>query len=315
MKSLKYLVIVAIAIAAVISCSPDDDDPGIVIRDAREVFEEDLDSLTKFLSTHTWNSDELDDIDDGDDFEIEFSLIEDGDDSTPLIDQVETRTLTRDDIDYTYYILKAREGDGENSATFADSALVSYSGKLLDLTQFDNSINSLWFDLPSTIDGFAVALEEFKEADSSEPQDDGTINFNGSGIGAVFMPSGIAYFNGTPTGIPAYSPIIFTFKVRRVKTTDHDGDGIFSKFEDLNDDRDVRTGDIDNTDEDFILNNQGRRIGQRFNYLDEDDDNDGIPTRDENPDPNGDGNPEDAQDSDNDGIPDYLDDATDVTTS
>ncbi len=41
-------------------------------------------------------------------------------------------------------------------------------------------------------------------------------------------------------------------------------------------------------------------------YLDDDDDNDGILTIDESPDPNGDGNPDDAIDSDNNGIPDYL---------
>ncbi len=41
-------------------------------------------------------------------------------------------------------------------------------------------------------------------------------------------------------------------------------------------------------------------------YLDVDDDGDGINTEDENPDPNGDGNPDDAQDSDGDGTPDYL---------
>ena len=38
-----------------------------------------------------------------------------------------------------------------------------------------------------------------------------------------------------------------------------------------------------------------------------DDDNDNVPTANENPDPNGDGNFEDAQDTDGDSIPDYLD--------
>ncbi len=38
-----------------------------------------------------------------------------------------------------------------------------------------------------------------------------------------------------------------------------------------------------------------------------DDDNDGVPTEDENPDPNNDGDFSDAQDTDSDGIPDYLD--------
>ncbi len=42
-------------------------------------------------------------------------------------------------------------------------------------------------------------------------------------------------------------------------------------------------------------------------YLDPDDDDDGIFTLNEGPDPNGDFNPEDAIDSDGDGIPNYLD--------
>jgi hypothetical protein len=43
-----------------------------------------------------------------------------------------------------------------------------------------------------------------------------------------------------------------------------------------------------------------------FDYLDADDDSDGIPTIDEHPDPNGDGKVDDAFDSDANGIPDYL---------
>jgi hypothetical protein len=42
-------------------------------------------------------------------------------------------------------------------------------------------------------------------------------------------------------------------------------------------------------------------------FIDADDDGDNILTKDENPDPNGDGDVSDAQDTDGDGIPDYLD--------
>lgn len=53
---------------------------------------------------------------------------------------------------------------------------------------------------------------------------------------------------------------------------------------------------------------------ENANFLDTDDDNDGILTKDENADPNGDGNPEDAVDTDKDGIPDYLDNDSDGST-
>ena len=42
-------------------------------------------------------------------------------------------------------------------------------------------------------------------------------------------------------------------------------------------------------------------------YKDYDDDGDNVPTKDENPDPNGDGDLSDMQDTDGDSIPDYLD--------
>lgn len=48
-----------------------------------------------------------------------------------------------------------------------------------------------------------------------------------------------------------------------------------------------------------------------LNFIDADDDGDNILTKNENPDPNGDGDLSDAQDTDADGIPDYLDDDDD----
>ena len=68
---------------------------------------------------------------------------------------------------------------------------------------------------------------------------------------------------------------------------DDDGDGVFTIFE--------GSTTLQNTDADAL-----------FDYLDVDDDGDGIGTASENPDPNGDGNPNDAQDTDMDGVPDYL---------
>ncbi|GAA4883099.1 hypothetical protein GCM10023311_01520 [Flaviramulus aquimarinus] len=63
---------------------------------------------------------------------------------------------------------------------------------------------------------------------------------------------------------------------------------------------DIDSMNDDDTDGDGILN-----------YIDADDDGDNILTKNENPDPNGDGDLSDAQDTDNDGIPDYLDDDDD----
>ena len=72
-----------------------------------------------------------------------------------------------------------------------------------------------------------------------------------------------------------------------------DNDGIPAHLEDINGNGNL---DDDDTDGDGIPN-----------YLDPDDDGDNVLTKDEKPDPNGDGILNDAQDTDGDGIPDYLD--------
>ena len=70
-------------------------------------------------------------------------------------------------------------------------------------------------------------------------------------------------------------------------------DGIPAELEDINGDGDLTN---DDTDGDGIPN-----------YLDSDDDGDNVPTIDENPDPNGDGDLSDAQNTDGTDEPDYLD--------
>ncbi|WP_228547226.1 FKBP-type peptidyl-prolyl cis-trans isomerase [Nonlabens antarcticus] len=313
MKKLKLQFLTLIAALLLISCGSDDDSPEIEQRDPQEVYLEDIAEINLFLNTHYWDQTEMQNAPDGADFDVNFKEIEAGDSSQiPLSQQVISQNVTRNGVDYQVYILKAREGEGTRPPTFADSALVSYKGTLLDGTEFDSSINSIWFDLPgslvtpATIVGFTVGVTQFKDSEVIIPNDDGTISYKGSGIGAVFIPSGLGYFGSTQARIPAYSPLIFTFKLRKVKITDHDGDGILSVFEDLDGDGNLRsTGFIDNTDEDF---GPGRQ--PLYNYIDADDDNDGILTKDENADPNGDGNPSDAKDTDGDGIPDYLDNQT-----
>lgn len=83
----------------------------------------------------------------------------------------------------------------------------------------------------------------------------------------------------------------------RTELVEDDNDGIPAELEDINGDGNLEN---DDTDGDGIPN-----------YLDADDDGDNILTKDENPDPDGNGIFDDAQDTDEDGIPDYLDDDDD----
>ncbi|WP_282121928.1 hypothetical protein [Algibacter mikhailovii] len=75
--------------------------------------------------------------------------------------------------------------------------------------------------------------------------------------------------------------------------TEDDNDGIPAILEDRNNNGNLEDDDTDN---DGIPD-----------YIDADDDGDNILTKDEDPDPNGDGDLSDALDSDGDSIPDYLD--------
>ncbi|WP_298494923.1 hypothetical protein [uncultured Algibacter sp.] len=75
--------------------------------------------------------------------------------------------------------------------------------------------------------------------------------------------------------------------------TEDDNDGIPAALEDRNNNGDLED---DDTDGDGLPD-----------FIDADDDGDNILTKNEDPDPNGDGDLSDALDTDGDGIPDYLD--------
>ena len=297
---------IAIASIAIVSCGSDDDGGGIPIRDRGEVYAENIVELENYLRTHTYNYEDFDPASTGD-FEIVLDSIRESNSTRiALADRPELQrySITRDGIDYNYFVLNVRQGTGPKQPTFADSVLVRYKGILLDSTVFDSARNAVWFDLPRLVQGFTVGVTKFNEAISFNQSPDGSFSYEGSGVGAVFMPSGLGYFATPPSGIPQYAPLIFTFNLRQVQVTDHDGDGILSIYEDLDGDGSLRSGSADNTDDD-----------QFFNYLDSDDDGDGIPTRTEISDEEGNlliinGDPSTAPDSDNDGIPDYLDPRT-----
>jgi hypothetical protein len=115
-------------------------------------------------------------------------------------------------------------------------------------------------------------------------------------------------------------------EINSLDCSDDDGDGVPNVFEDFNGDGDKTNDDIDgdgvpnyldnDDDGDGILTENeaadadGNPLDSdgdgQVDYLDNDDDGDGILTLNENADPNGDGNPSDALDSDGNGVPDYL---------
>ncbi len=308
MKLNKLIVLLVLASISIISCKKDDDNDVVTIpiRDQAEQAIEDDEALIAYLQTHFYNEEDFQNPAEGFNSKIKFDTIAgDNSNKTPLIDSdlLTTKTITRNEVDFKIYILKVREGVGAHP-TFADSTFQDYKGELLNQVSFDNTANPVWFDHPGAFSqanpGIAVvalteAMVEFGGASGFTVNDDNSVSFNNDfGVGAVFLPSGLGYFNQPTATIPAYSPLIFSFQLYIVNQADHDQDGIPSYLEDLDNDRIVANDDSD-----------GNTLP---NYLDADDDGDGTPTRDEIiinedgtitfPDTNG------------DGTPDYLDTET-----
>jgi len=300
MKLRNYLGLALVLILCV-GCPSDDDNGPIRVppRDRGEQAIADDAEIIEFLETHFYNYEEFENPPADFDFKIRFDTIASiNSDKTPIIDRPELSSITynRVSTDQTLYILIARQGASEKpAATFTDSTLITYTGRNLNSSVFDSSPNPIWFDLTTTVDGFTNGLAGFKGAGAGPVTNgDGTIAYQDFGVGAIFIPSGLGFFNLPSGGVEIYSPLVFTFSVFDVMITDHDGDGIVSFDEDL-DGNGFLFDEADNPDND-----------QAFAFQDPDDDNDRVLTRleivrDAN------GNLVSFLDTDGDGISNHLD--------
>jgi len=267
-----------------LSCKKDDNNNiTIELRDRTDQQIIDNDSIVGYLETHYYNASafgasnpnpSIEDLiigklpDDG--------ILPDPTNNTLLIEAVETFSVVFAETDYDYYILRLNQGGGD-SPTFADKVRVNYEGRLLDETIFDSTTNPAAFDLLSLVTGWSKAVPHFSVSEGFNEIGDGTVSFVNSGVGVMFLPSGLAYFASPPFAIPQYSPLVFKFELLQMSQNDHDGDGVPSYMEDLNGDGNfsVNFNDLkDTTDDD--TDGDGRA-----NFDDIDDDADGILTQDE----------------------------------
>jgi len=308
------LLLICLTAFLVFSCDNDDDNTTEVVppRDRGEVAIEDDQALIDYLSTHFYNYEEFENPSEDFDYVVRFDTISGVNfDKTPIIDsdKLLTKTVNNEGVDQQLYVLKVREGVGRKPK-FTDSTYVTYEGQLLTGEVFDGNLKSpTWFSLVAyfirnssgsfaptggIIEGFNEGLQEFGGASGFEVNSDNTIDWNNDyGVGAIFMPSGLGYFNNPPAVslIPQYTPLIFKVNMLRVNEADHDADGIPSFMENLDGDEDIFN---DDSDGDGIPN-----------HSDPDDDGDGTLTIDEIV-VNEDGSIT-FTDSNNDGTPDYLD--------
>lgn len=322
----KFILLFSIGMT-IVSCSKSDSSTE-PLRDYTEQFTKDLTSIETYMQTHymtvTNNAGATEDQD------VEFHLIESGDTShTSIWDQtdypIQTRLITvrQNDVDVNYkiYYLKLREGSGPDSKSpcNVDRVLTSYRGEYIhstttqvngvdvttiESTQFEESVNpQSYFNLTGVIRGWSEIFPQFKTG-SYTGNPDGTISYQNFGAGVMFIPSGLAYYGGGSSGIPSYSPLIFSFKLYEIQRVDNDLDGIDSYLEDLDGDGymyTLPTGvyNPDNTNRPKTTDHPGTRVLISTNpdkysledevpdFLDVDDDGDYYTTASEIKDANG----------------------------
>jgi len=251
------------------ACNKPDDTIGKPVEQADRSEQQiiDNDSLIGYLETHYYNSGDfagnpspsindlvITELDEGETVPAEHTL---------LIDAVETKTTFYFGTDYEYYVLKLNQGAGD-MPNFTDTVRLNYSGNLLDESVFDNSVNPVDFDLTNLIRGWALAIPEFSTSQSFVENGDGTVSYFNSGVGVMFLPSGLGYFSEINPGTPIYSPLIFRFELFQTRVNDHDGDGVPSYLEDIDGDINVANDDTNNN--------------SIPDYIDPDDDGDGVLT-------------------------------------
>ena len=273
-----------------LQCKKEDTTEPYTIRDYSEQVIVDQDLLETYLKTHTYN---YEDFNNESDVNIKLDTISDNNSSrVSLFEQASIKTIDVTNAEgqitsHNLYYIIAREGSNE-SPSVADSVYVAYEGILTDGSTFDTRKFPIWIDLANSLEGFREGVSELRTGKFTE-NSNGTIAYTSFGVGLFFIPSGIGYFENISSGIPEYSPLIFTVKLMTHTDTDHDNDGILSIFE-----------DIDGDNKPFGDDSDGDNL---WNMYDVDDDGDGILTVNEI-DKNNDSI---IDDTNNDGIPDYLD--------
>ncbi|MCG9792788.1 FKBP-type peptidylprolyl isomerase [Flavobacterium algicola] len=294
MNKFKFYFILSITTVLLFSCSKDSDSVEVIpLRDYQEQYDAEKILIEEYLNTNYINITEA--PGDQTDQDVEITKVDNGKGTImsylnkTTFPKLLQREVQVHGITYSMYYLMLREGT-KDSPSNVDNVLVSYSGSYLkeategDLTtlsttffeqlKFPQSMFSLY---SGVIRGWSEIIPKFKTGTAGEGEN-GAVSYSGFGAGVMFIPSGLGYYSQGSTSVPSYAPLVFSFKLYALQRLDHDGDGVLSYLEDLNNDGyvyDYRNTSIylvvpdnfDDTDKDGIPN-----------FLDIDDDGDGFTT-------------------------------------
>jgi len=300
MNKFKFYFIVITASVLFFSCSKDDNEVTITPPVAFEVqYPLDIAIIKDYLTTHYFEVVNKPGF--TEDQDVTITKIDKGQASIMSYLNATTypklliRPVKLHNVPYEIYYLVLRPGTGIAPCN-VDGVLASYRGTYLSRSAATatpaSELTATFFEelkypqtslsLNTVITGWSEIFPQFKSG-TSKINDNGTVTHNDFGAGVMFIPSGLAYYNSGSGGIPAYAPLVFSFKLYNIERLDQDNDGVFSYQEDLNNDGyvyDFRSlGNYptppedairyaDDTDKDFVPD-----------FLDVDDDGDNYTTR------------------------------------
>jgi len=280
MRLFKALLLLTIG-SVLFSCNKDDDKKETKIEPYADQAPKDDLALNKFFDEY-----HMEVSTDGN-YDVSYVKI-----PSPNVDNLQTirqefnptsKTVKFKDVDHKLYYISLTSGT-DKSPSPVDSVFVTYKGEhlyyekeeilpattpatyrdILKNDYFDESKEPVWFQLGNLVSGWKEIIPLFKTGGHTSNAD-GSISYNDFGAGVMFLPSAFGYYSSAQSGIPAYAPLIFNFKLLKLNYIDHDYDRIESRFEDLN-------GNGDFTDDDT----DGDKTPD---YLDRDDDGDGYLTK------------------------------------
>ena len=299
MNKFKFYFILIITSITIFSCSKNEDSITVEPpRDYQTQYDADIKIIEDYLKTNYITV--TDAPGETNDQDVIIQKL-DADHTVSIWDQtkypLKSKIVSLHDIKYTLYYLELRQGKkdavtglGGMSPCNVDGVLTSYRGTYLSqttatdttpstitATQFEDAVLpgdffSLFTTQTIPLQGWSEVFPEFKTG-SYVSNPNGTITYNDFGSGVMFLPSGLGYYASGSGAIPAYAPLVFSFKLYEIQRADQDNDGIPSYLEDLNGDgfmRILATGveNPDDTDKDGIPD-----------FYDVDDDGDNYTTK------------------------------------
>ncbi|RXR17694.1 hypothetical protein EQG63_09395 [Flavobacterium amnicola] len=284
MRFLKFTLLLSIVLFSAFTCEKEDQPTSTFIMPYDVQYGLEKGGIEKFLDEYKMTASAANNYED-----VVFSKLPTPIDASQSIrtvytanDMLKTKMIKSNGVNYKVYYIQFREGAGDGpeqqNPVVVDSVLVNYRGMLLNKKSnysndksfeenqtFDSKLlNPVWFVLKGTnslIEGWQKIFPLFKPGGYTVNPSNNQFTYNDFGAGVMFLPSGLGYYATPLSTIPAYSPLIFTFSLKRINHVDNDFDHIDTRYEDIDGDGSYYD---DDTDGDGIAN-----------YFDIDDDGDG----------------------------------------